>query len=63
MLSNSKELLIQLKQVLDTIIKFCKVQEMLYTAALREVHAQKMREHNIEVRTTAVSSNFKETLH
>ena len=54
MLEESKPVLVQLKLIFDTIIKFCRVQEIMYTTALREIHALKLRQQKIEKRSEEV---------
>ncbi|OQR84090.1 gamma-tubulin complex component [Achlya hypogyna] len=38
LMDESKPMLLQLKLIFDTIIMFCKLQDSLYTSAMREVH-------------------------
>lgn len=40
----AKETMVQLKCIFDTIIKFTKIQELVYTAAMRQVHLNKLRD-------------------
>lgn len=47
----SKPILQQLKRTFDIIIKFCKLQENLYTVVLRDAQNRKMKQQQMRKRT------------
>ncbi|TMW63630.1 hypothetical protein Poli38472_002571 [Pythium oligandrum] len=48
---STRDLLNQLKVIFDTILKFCRAQDNLYTSAIREVDSEATRRKTIEKRT------------
>lgn len=48
MMPKSKTLLVQLKRIFDTIIQFCKLQELIYTSMIQQVNISKRNAQEIE---------------